>query len=145
MFSKILLAVEGSEIESTLPPAVSFARAYRAEVVVLHVLEDDPNHVEGSCADFVESIVARLERAGITALGAVRPGLLPDHVIAEAADECGADLIILSSGRHADFASLAGGSIGQHLLGLTACAVLVVPADAVAAAPALRELDFARR
>jgi nucleotide-binding universal stress UspA family protein len=82
-------------------------------------------------------VVAKLERqaaglrdAGLDARVQVVPSgtFGPAHVIAEAAERAGADLIVTGTRGHSPIAGLLLGSVVQRLLHIAPCPVLAVPA-----------------
>lgn len=110
MINHILVPLDGSALaECVLPHALAVAQAFGAQVTLLHVLEPtqipgqprtvDPVYwhirkAEGEA--YLDSIVTRLQSAGLQARHAVLEGQPAQHVIEYARDNS-VDLVILSS------------------------------------------------
>ena len=137
MFKTIVWATDGSELaDRALPIVTGIARAHRSKIVAIHanevlvgrfggnpLLADDPDLVEK-----IERQVEELRRAGFVAeLRVVRgiDGIAP--MIAHAADEAGASLIVVGTHGHGSLASAVLGSVARGLLHEATCPVLAVP------------------
>ena len=138
MFDKILWATDGSAAaDRALPYAKSLARGEGKRLVVVHcreiftgrgggypVLADDP--------ELVEKIRAQVEEARADGLK-VSARIITDgapaaaHVIAGAAREHGADVIVVGTRGHGPVTGLLIGSVTQRLLHVAPCPVLAVP------------------
>jgi nucleotide-binding universal stress UspA family protein len=136
MFERILLAVNGSpSSRSAVDVAADIGQKYRAEVVVLHVYEQQIMSsggygVEqaGESADFVEEIVRALKDSGVSARSEVQtapPGSVP-HVILQMAKELDAGLIVMGSRPLSDWEGLFLASVSHRVLHLAECPVFVV-------------------
>jgi nucleotide-binding universal stress UspA family protein len=138
MFEKILLAVDGSSSsEVATQTAVEFATKCGAVVEVVHVREHD--HIVSKAgagpdletpveaADVLAAAVAKFTKAGVTAHGTVRQAPT-SHVAREiiaAADESGADLIVVGNRGLSSFSGMLLGSVSNKLVHLAGRPVLV--------------------
>jgi nucleotide-binding universal stress UspA family protein len=137
MFKTIVWATDGSELaDRALPIVTGLARAHRSKIVAVHateilagrfgggpVLADDPELI-----DKIERQVEELRRAGFVAELRVVRGLDSQaSLIAQAATEAGAGLIVLGTHGHGHIASALLGSVARGLLHEAACPVLAVP------------------
>lgn len=140
MFKKIVWATDGSEAsDHALPLAKAAASADEAELFVVHITEyampgkaggSHTLHVDedeltakiaGQVAELVDAgLTAKLETGSSPAGGAA-------HAIATAAEQLGADLIIVGTRGHTVLAGLLLGNVTQRLLHIAPCPVLVVP------------------
>jgi nucleotide-binding universal stress UspA family protein len=144
MSSNILLAVDvaagkhrkGAWAAAQL--ARGLVRDSADHVVVLYVRDFSICQIGRMVADHggtvgqhaVNEIVAGLRDAGIQASGLVREadGGHVGHVIAEAARDLDARVIVLGSGRHASWPHIPLGRVATRVLHLSVVPVLVVPA-----------------
>jgi nucleotide-binding universal stress UspA family protein len=137
MFKTIVWATDGSELaDRALPVVTGLARAHRSKIVAVHATEilagrlgggaalaDDPELVEK-----IERQVEELRRAGFVAELRVVRGLDGQaSLIAHAAEEAGASLIVLGTHGHGHIASALLGSVARGLLHEASCPVLAVP------------------
>jgi nucleotide-binding universal stress UspA family protein len=138
MFKVIIWATDGSSgAEQALQFAKGLAQADGARLVVVHVKEImagrgggypvkvDEDEVQAAIRKQVEDLKqkglqAKLQLADVMAGGAA-------HVIAEIANEEGADLIVAGTRGHGPLSGLMLGSVTQRLLHIVHCPVLVVP------------------
>jgi nucleotide-binding universal stress UspA family protein len=137
-FKVIIWATDGSSgAEQALLFAKGLARTYGARLIVAHVKEImvgrtggypvnvDEGQVQAAILKQVEDLKqegfdATLQMASAGAGGAA-------HVIAEIADDAGADLIVAGTRGYGPLAGLLLGSVTHRLLHVAHCAVLVVP------------------
>ena len=137
MFKTIVWATDGSELaDSALPFVTGLARAHRSKIVAVHasemlvgrlgggpVLADDPELIER-----IERQVEELRRAGFVAeLRVVRGIDGCAAMIAQAAQDAGASLIVTGTHGHGGVASAVLGSVARGLLHEARCPVLAVP------------------
>ena len=138
MFKVIIWATDGSSgAEQALLFAKGLAQAGGARLVVVHVKEImagrgggypvkvDEDEVQAAIGKQVEDLKqeglqAKLQLADVMAGGAA-------HVIAEIANEEGADLIVAGTRGHGPLSGLMLGSVTHRLLHIVHCPVLVVP------------------
>lgn len=138
MFKTIVWASDGSEHASrALELARGLAEASSAKLVAIHVKEIsvgraggyplffDEEEIERQIQDQVEGLKAAgldasYEQKGTTAGGAA-------HVIADAAAEANADLIVVGTRGQGPLSGLLLGSVTHRLLHVAPCPVLAVP------------------
>jgi nucleotide-binding universal stress UspA family protein len=137
VFKTIVLALDGSESsDRALAYATTLAKEQGSNVRVVHVVEIVVGRGGGPMPLNEDEIKAKVERqvkdladTGVTAeleIHSVRVGG-PAHVIADVAQDAGADLIITGTRGHTAIAGVLLGSVAQRLLHLAHCPVLVVP------------------
>jgi nucleotide-binding universal stress UspA family protein len=138
MFKTVVWATDGSEAaDLALPFVKSLATEGGAAIVVVHVEETFVGRAGGypvraDAPDIVakiESQVEELSGAGVNARRLMLSGHAGGaaHRIAEAAQEVGADLIVVGTRGHTAFAGLLLGSVTQRLLHVAPCPVLAIP------------------
>jgi nucleotide-binding universal stress UspA family protein len=136
MFGKILVAVDGSSQSSkTVTAGIEIARRFGAGVTVLHVREH--GRYEGSDVDLgppteaqtlVDDVVGRFRDVGVEASGEVRrvtPGSTPKEIV-EAANEAGANLIVIGTRGMTEWKSLMLGGVANKVIVHASCPVLLV-------------------
>jgi nucleotide-binding universal stress UspA family protein len=140
MFKTIVWATDGSEnADRALPYAKELASQEGARLVVVHITEVFSAHlaaglpvradesemqakVEGQAAALAaDGIQVETKVAGVAMAGAAQ-------MIADAAREADADLIIAGTRGHTALAGLLVGSVTQRLLHIAPCPLLAVPA-----------------
>jgi nucleotide-binding universal stress UspA family protein len=139
MFKTIVWATDGSENAGrSLAYAKALAEGPGTSLVVLHVVQRITNSRatgltanvdEGQVKEEVKQVVAELAAEGVNASLKVvdELGAQPAHLIADAAREAGADLIVMGTRGHSVIGGLLLGSVTQRLLHVAPCPVLVVP------------------
>lgn len=140
MYSKILWATDGSAAaDAALPKVREFASLNGTSIVVLHCEETfvgpraygvDVHPDEPDLRAKIKTQAAELESAGFdvtTEFVSGRAGIAA-HAIAEAAENDGADLIVVGTRGHTALGGLLVGSVTQRLLHIARCPVLAVPA-----------------
>jgi nucleotide-binding universal stress UspA family protein len=136
MFERILLAANGSpSSRKAVEVAADIGQKYRAEVVVLHVREQQITpfgayEVEqpDAATDFVEETVRTLKDVGVSARGEVQTaptGGVP-RVILELAKELDAGLIVMGSRGVSEWEGLFLASVSHRVLHLAESPVFVV-------------------
>jgi nucleotide-binding universal stress UspA family protein len=145
MFKKIIWATDGSEAaERALPTALELAESYGAKLLVVHADE----HMGGRAGGYpaladeedlrvqLRTKVAELVAAGFNADFRVIAGTNrdPADLVAEAARETDADVIVVGTRGHGRMAGMLLGSVTQRLLHVSPCPVLAVPVHAQAPA-----------
>ena len=138
MFTRILLAIDGSDYsKQALPAAIEVAKKFEGSVFVLNVSEHDRSRAAvfslESPADaytLVYDAVAVLHRAGVTADGQVHH-VAAGHVakdIVETARTKESDLIVMGSRGLSDVQGLLLGSVTHKVMQLSHVPVLVTRA-----------------
>ena len=137
MFKTIVWATDGSEhADRALPFVTGIARAHRSKIVAIHadellagrfggasLLADDPELVAK-----IERQVEELREAGYTAdLRIVRGIDGVATLIAQAAADADAELIVVGTHGHGGFTSALLGSVARGLLHQAECPVLAIP------------------
>ena len=138
MYEKILVAVDHSDVTPRVLDAASgLAALSHGEVWVVHVREREtvgetgpltPRESAEAAGTEVDSAVATLTQAGISAHGVVRDtvfGRAAREIIAEA-KERGADVIVMGSRGRGDLAGLVLGSTAHKVIHLADRQVMVV-------------------
>ena len=136
MFSKILLAVDGSEHSARAVAAtIELAAGGSTEVLVLHLQElgiggragPVPLERHGEAADLVNKVTGQLREAGVTASGSAYAVLTSDVApeIIASAKEFGAKLIVMGTRGRSDFSALLVGSVAHKVIHHAHCPVLV--------------------
>jgi nucleotide-binding universal stress UspA family protein len=147
--SRILIPIDLTPLgEAKLPVAQEYARAFDAEVLLLHVLPPkalDAEVVlpaEAAARAYLDVIVAGMTAAGVRAAALIRAGPTAASIVEEAWAQQ-VDLIVLGSNVRPKLRSVLLGSIADEVVRAAHCPVLLVrPAlDAAAAPPPLRSFD----
>jgi nucleotide-binding universal stress UspA family protein len=148
MFEMAVLGLDGSESsDRALACATALAKRDGMKIHVVHAVEvlvgraGGPLHLdEDQRKAKIAEQVAELKAAGIDAElevhGSIAGG--PAHVMTEAAERIGADLIIVGTRGHTAAVGILVGSVSQRLLHIARCPVLVVPESAQQVAIGLR-------
>ena len=138
MFKTIIWATDGSELaDNALEVVVDLARTHESHIVAVHaderlkgrfgmapVLADEPE-----LRDKIHAQVEHLRETGLDAelkfaVGATHPA---DELIAQAAQQVEADLIVVGTHGRGAIGSALLGSVAKGLLHVAPCPVLVVP------------------
>ena len=138
MYRTIVWATDGStHADDALPFARELAVLTQAKLVVVHaaeivaagrasgetVLADEPE-----LAAQIREQAAAIEADGFDVEVRIEQGReSPSRLIAHAAAETGADLIVVGTRGHSPFTGALVGSVAQHLLHEAPCPVLAVP------------------
>jgi nucleotide-binding universal stress UspA family protein len=139
MFKTILWATDGSEIaDSALPFAKTLASGKNAELIVLHSNEifiggratglpvfADEEELQAKIDHQVDELRADGFDARFILVPSTSKGSA--EVIADAARETSADVIVIGTHGHAPILGVVAGSVAQQLLHLAPCPVMVVP------------------
>jgi nucleotide-binding universal stress UspA family protein len=140
--------------EAKLPLAESLARAYGAELILLHVVrmaggDSAPlSSDEARALAYLEAVAAPLHAAGVHTHGVVRFDVDVASAIVSTAQEHAADLIVLGADVRRGLPRALHGSVADAVVRLSTVPVTLVPPDTAAgAAPPVRsfEADAARR
>lgn len=134
--------------EARLGLAESLARAYGAELVLLHVLpEGGPPSAERRAREsralaHLEALAAPLHAKGVHAHGTVRSGRDIAGVIVSAARDLEVDLIVLGADVRGGLARTIAGSVADAVTRLSTVPVTLVQPDAAPEpAPAVRSFE----
>lgn len=138
MFTSIVVGSDGSENASeAMSVAAQLAKQEKAKLVIAHVDERlvgkganvSAKADEGEIRASLEQYAEQLKADGLDAALSSKETMLggPAHVLAEIADEAGADLIVVGNRGHSAVAGVLLGSVTQRLLHLAKAPVLVVP------------------
>lgn len=148
MVCRILVPVDLTPIgEAKLPVAQEYARAFGAEVLLLHILPpraidtDVILPAEASARAYLDVLVAGMTSAGVRAAPLIRTGPTAGSIVDEARSQQ-VDLIILGSNVRPVLRSVVIGSVADEVVRQAHCPVLLVrPTLDVAAPPPLRSFD----
>jgi nucleotide-binding universal stress UspA family protein len=137
MFETIVWATDGSELaDRALAQVAELARVHRAKIVAVHanellrgrfgggpLLADEPDIREK-----IERQVATLREDGFDAELEIRSGSGEiAQLVAHAAEDVGADVIVVGTHGHSGVAAALLGSVARGLTHTAHCPVLVVP------------------
>jgi nucleotide-binding universal stress UspA family protein len=148
MFGTIVLALDGSAPSNkALDYAATLAKESGGRIVAVHVKELmagraagpihlDEDEIQASIRDQIKALKDDGLKAELQVTTTMTGG--PAHVIADAAEQEGADVIVTGTRGHTALAGVFLGSVAQRLLHLAPCPVLVVP-DAVTQAGGTRD------
>lgn len=140
MFSTIVLALDGSDAsERGLPVLAQVAEPGKTRLEIVHVRELSLAMRGGSFPvradeeEMLERVKARaneLVSAGYETHVQIETAAAggPAQLIADAAERCAADLIVVGTRGHAPVAGLLLGSVTMRLLHVAPCPVLAIPA-----------------
>lgn len=131
--SCILVPLDLSPLgEAKLPIAEEQARAFDAELVLLHVLAPRALDATGAVSPdearartYLDTVIARLHADGLRANALTRSGP-PAQTIVDEARELNADLIVLGSSLRAGLPRAVLGSVADEVVRLAPCPVLLV-------------------
>jgi nucleotide-binding universal stress UspA family protein len=140
MFNKIVWATDGSEAaDHALPIAQALAQDSGGAVFVVHITEfalpgkaggSYPVHAdEDLLLTKINAQVAELTSAGVNATfeTGTTHSLGAAHAIATAAEQVGADVIVMGTRGHTVLAGLLLGNVTQRMLHIAPCPILAVP------------------
>jgi len=154
MIERILVPLDLNRLsEAKIPIAESQARAFDAEVILLHVIHDEKPTPEGiSLAEaqartYLDAITARLRSEGLRVRPLVRSGAPAETIIDEAVAQR-ADLIVLGTNLRQGISRLLIGSVAEEVVAKSPCPVLLVrpnPTDAERVLPVRNFTDDAER
>ncbi len=130
--SRILIPLDIHHLsEAKIPVAEAQARAFGAELILLHVYP--PDHVaadavssaEAQAHTYLDAIAARMHADGISARSLVRAGRPVETILAEITAQS-ADLVVLGSTIHHGLSRLLLGSVAEEIIARAPCPVLLV-------------------
>ena len=142
-YQKILVAIDDSEISvNVIQQAAQLAKALNSEITVVEVMALDPyladNYIRfGQSNDLIERVRGyveenlakaeqKFEELGLTVATQVLEGFSIPQEIIGAAQNLGADLIIMGSHGRTGFKKFILGSVAQKVLGESHVPVLIV-------------------
>ena len=148
MVSRILVPVDLTPLgEAKLPVTQEYARAFDAEVLLLHVLPsraidtDVMLPAEAAARAYLDVLVAGMSHAGVRAAPLIRTGPTAASIVEEARAQQ-VDLIILGPNVRPVLRSVVIGSVADEVVRSAHCPVLLVRPTLDAAAPQpLRSFD----
>jgi nucleotide-binding universal stress UspA family protein len=143
MYKQILVPVDGSQTAlAALRHAVDLARAFQAELFVVHVIDIYPflgmatdtavgqaeylSAANANAEGTLRAAVAMVEAAGVSCESATIEGHAAEEGILQAAGTCGADLIVMGSHGRRGIEKLLLGSVTQRVLQSARVPVMVV-------------------
>ena len=142
-YQKILVAIDDSEISvNVIQQAAQLAKALNSEITVVEVMALDPYLADtyirlGQSNDLIERVRGyvqenlakaeqKFEELGLTVATQVLEGFSVPQEIIGAAQNLGADLIIMGSHGRTGFKKFILGSVAQKVLGESHIPVLIV-------------------
>lgn len=141
MFSKILIALDGSEIANVaFQRAVELAKPNKAELHALYVIESGGiaapklpdstwelvyQRFENEGSDIMKNLVSSAEEAGLTLTPHIEVGHAGDTILKTAA-ELDCDLIVVGSLGKSKLDRLLLGSVSTHVVNYGRTSVLIV-------------------
>lgn len=141
MVSRILVPLDLTPLgEAKLPVAQEYARAFDAEVLLLHVLPPKamPADIvlpsEATARGYLDVIAAGMSSAGVRAAAIIRTGQTAASIVDEAWTQQ-AELIILGANVRPVLRSVVIGSVADEVVRSAHCPVLLVRPQLDAAAP----------
>lgn len=148
MVSRILVPVDLTPLgEAKLPVAQEYARAFDAEVLLLHILPTKAMEAEtvlpteAVARGYLDVLVAGMAAAGVRAAAILRTGPTAASIVEEAWERS-ADLIILGANVRPVLRSVVIGSVADEVVRAAHCPVLLVRPQLDLADPApLRSFD----
>ena len=143
MYKQILVPVDGSQTAlAALRHAVDLARAFQAELFVVHVIDIYPflgmatdtavgqaeylSAANANAEGTLRAAVTMVEAAGVSCESATIEGHAAEEGILQAAGTCGADLIVMGSHGRRGIEKLLLGSVTQRVLQSARVPVMVV-------------------
>ncbi len=142
-YQKILVAIDDSEISvNVIQQAAQLAKALNSEITVVEVMALDPYLADtyirlGQSNDLIERVRGyvqenlakaeqKFEELGLTVATQILEGFSVPQEIINAAQNLGADLIIMGSHGRTGFKKFILGSVAQKVLGESHIPVLIV-------------------
>src|SRR5581483_6097056 len=141
MVRRILVPIDLTPLgEAKLPVTQEYAKAFDADVILLHVLPPKAVHAEeilpaeAAARAYLDVVAAGLTAAGVRAAGLIRTGPTASSVVDEARAQQ-VDLIILGANVRPMLRSVVIGSVADEVVRTAPCPVLLVRPVLDAAAP----------
>lgn len=142
MFEKIIVATGGSPwSNNAVRTAVQLAAELNRDLLIAHVLEDDPQYgqpdldpsdphvreqMEATGRSILQQATTRAEQAGVAHTTHLKWGSIPEQLVGLVQTE-GCDLIIMGTRHLTGDKRLMTGRICNAVLATSPCPVLVVP------------------
>lgn len=137
MFKTVVVALDGSSSsDEAFGRALDLARESGGRIVGVHVKEltagrfAGPVHVdEDEILSHVRRQIDEAAKAGIPATLEVHTSMTggPAHIVGEAAERLGGDVIVCGTRGHTALAGIFLGSVAQRLPHVAPCPILIVP------------------
>jgi nucleotide-binding universal stress UspA family protein len=138
MFNTIVWATDGSQAADEALPYVKTLAGTGASVVVVHAVESFVTGYSAGLPEFgdedelkakIERQVEQLRSEGVSADTTIlhAHAMRPAHLIAEAARDAGADVVVVGTRGHTPLGGLLLGGVTQRLLHTAPCPVFAVP------------------
>jgi nucleotide-binding universal stress UspA family protein len=146
---RILVPLDQSPLgEAKLPVAMAQARAFGAELILLHVLPPEALDASGAVSPeeararaYLDTVAARMRAEGVTAYGVVRAGQAAATILDEARERA-VELIVLGANVRTNLPRAFLGSVADDVIRNAPCPVLLVRPDLQAgAASPIRSYD----
>lgn len=142
MYRKIISGHDGSEGgDDALALADAIRRATGAELTVIGVFPGGPFTDPEQQVEYARKVEAAADRVG--AETDAFPASSPARGLHDAAEELGADLVVVGSKRKTSPGHVSAGHVGLQLLHGSPCAVMIAPAGVASGDFALREIGVA--
>jgi len=132
MPDRILVPLDTNRLsEAKMPIAEAQAKAFDAEIILLHVLPPGPPNSDGvspteaQARTYLDAITARLHSEGIKARPLVRYGPVADTILHEATAQ-DVDLLVLGSNVRHGLSKIILGSVAEEIVARATCPVLLV-------------------
>lgn len=140
MVKRILVPLDMNRLsEAKIPTSEAQARAFGAEIILLHVIPsappagEDVTVTESQALSHLQAIATRLRSEGIAAHSLVRYGPVAQTIVNEIAAQK-ADLVVLGANVRRGFSRLLLGNVAEEIIAMATCPVLVVRPDLATAA-----------
>jgi len=142
MYRKIIAGHDGSEGgDDALALADGLRRATGAELTVIGVFPEGPFVDHEQTVAYAREVEAAADRLGVKA--DAFPSSSPSRGLNDAAEELGADLIVVGSKRETSPDHVSAGHVGLQMLHGSPCAVAVAPAGVRDGEIAIKEIGVA--
>ncbi|HLG50095.1 MAG TPA: universal stress protein [Chloroflexota bacterium] len=132
MIERILVPLDTSRLsEAKIPYAEEQARAFGAEIILLHVLPpgsvdgDTVSPAEAQARTYLDAIAARLHAEGLRARTLIRYGDVAQTILNEITTEH-IDLVVLGANIRRGLSHLLVGSVAEEVIARAPCPVLLV-------------------
>ncbi len=142
MYRKIITGHDGSEGgDDALALADALRRATGADLTVIGVFPEGPFVDHDQTVEYARKVEAAADRVGVEA--DAFPSSSPSRGLNDAAEELGADLVVVGSKRKSAPGHVSAGHVGLQMLHGSPCAVAVAPAGVRDTESAIKEIGVA--